>query len=262
MQGNLSGQVIVIVGGTSGLGAAAAAACVEAGGRVVLVGRSQEKASAISQQLGESCVTLIGDALEPSTAEQAMDLAYARFGRADALYHVAGGSGRRFGDGPLHEITDEALEQVWAWNLRSVAYSNRAAVRWWVQRDQPGVILNMSSVLAFSPAPLHFATHAYAATKAGVIGLTQACAAYYAPRRIRFNAIAPGLVHTPMAQRAAGDPKIQDYIQAKQPLAGGICQSQDLNGAVVFLLSDQSAMMTGQVITVDGGWTVSEGRIE
>ena len=259
MDGHLAGKVIVIVGGTSGLGAAAAAACVAAGGRVVLVGRSEEKASAIGQTLGASCATLPGDACQPTTAQQAMDLAYARFGRADALYHVAGGSGRRFGDGPLHELTDEGLDKVWAWNLRSVVLSNRAAVRCWLERNTPGVILNMTSVLAFSPSPRHFATHAYAATKAGVIGLTQACAAYYAPQRIRFNAIAPGLVRTPMAERAAGDATIQHYIQAKQPLAEGMCQSQDLNGAVVFLLSDQSAMMTGQVITVDGGWTISEG---
>jgi NAD(P)-dependent dehydrogenase (short-subunit alcohol dehydrogenase family) len=116
----------------------------------------------------------------------------------------------------------------------------------------------MASVLAFAPSPDHFATHAYATAKAGVIGLTTSCAAYYARYDIRFNVIAPALVATPMAQRAAGDARIVDYIAHKQPLDGGrIGRPEDVDGAVVYLLSQESRFVTGQVLAVDGGWCVS-----
>jgi NAD(P)-dependent dehydrogenase (short-subunit alcohol dehydrogenase family) len=119
----------------------------------------------------------------------------------------------------------------------------------------------MGSVLGFSPSPHYFATHTYAAAKAAIAGLTQSAAAYYAPHNIRFNVIAPGLVQTPMAQRAANDPAIMQFVRSKQPLDGGrIADPSDLDAAVVFLLSDQSKFVTGQVLCVDGGWCVCEGQ--
>jgi NAD(P)-dependent dehydrogenase (short-subunit alcohol dehydrogenase family) len=117
----------------------------------------------------------------------------------------------------------------------------------------------MTTVLAFSPSPEFFATHAYAAAKAAVIGLTKSCAAYYATRGIRFNAIAPGLVETPMARRATEDDATMSFIHKKQPLDGGrVGQPTDLDAAVVYFLSDQSKFVTGQVLAIDGGWSVSE----
>jgi NAD(P)-dependent dehydrogenase (short-subunit alcohol dehydrogenase family) len=130
-----------------------------------------------------------------------------------------------------------------------------------LQHEQGGVILNMGSVLGFSPSPRYFATHAYAAAKSAVIGFSKSLAAYYAKDNIRVNVLAPGLVETPMAQRAAKDDQIQKFIRTKQPLDGGrIGRPQDLDGAVSFLLSDQSTFITGQVLTVDGGWCLSEGQ--
>ena len=143
-------------------------------------------------------------------------------------------------------------------NLSALFHTNRAAVQHFLGAGHGGSIVNMASVLAFSPSPDHFATHAYAAAKAGVIGLTTSCAAYYAPRDIRFNVVAPALVDTPMAQRAAADPAIADYIAHKQPLDGGrIGRPDDVDGAVVYLLSRESRFVTGQILAVDGGWCVS-----
>jgi NAD(P)-dependent dehydrogenase (short-subunit alcohol dehydrogenase family) len=119
----------------------------------------------------------------------------------------------------------------------------------------------MSSVLGFSPSPRHFATHAYAAAKAAVIGLTRAAAARYARNDIRINAVAPALVETPMSRRAAGDEDVLRFIETKQPLDGGrIGVPEDLDGAVVYFLSDASRWVTGQVLAVDGGWCVTEGQ--
>lgn len=262
MAGELSGKVVVIIGGTSGIGLSAAKACAAAGAKLVVLGREDDFIDPARTDLGTSAHVMAGDAADPSTPKRAIDLAIHEFGRFDALYHVAGGSGRRMGDGPLHEITDEGWQKTIDLNATSMFYSNRAAARQFMAQKSAGSILNLSSVLAFSPAPRHFATHAYAAAKAAAMGLTTACAAYYAPHGIRFNLIAPGLVDTPMARRAAADPAIQQYIATKQPLDGGrIGRPEDLDAAVIFFLSDQSRFVTGQVLAVDGGWTVSEGRV-
>jgi NAD(P)-dependent dehydrogenase (short-subunit alcohol dehydrogenase family) len=119
----------------------------------------------------------------------------------------------------------------------------------------------MGSVLGFSPSPLYFSTHAYAAAKSAIIGFSKAVAAYYAKDNIRLNVIAPGLVETPMAQRAANDGNILSFIKTKQPLdSGRISGPEDMNGLAIYFMSDQSKFTTGQVVAVDGGWSISEGQ--
>jgi len=259
---SLSGQVAVIIGGTSGIGLAAAHACLAAGAQIVAVGLESVLSEAAQVALGERASVLTGDARDPQTAPGAIAEAVRKFGRCDALYHVAGGSGRRFGDGPLHELTDEGWAQTLDLNLTSVMHSNRAAVRHFLAAKTPGSILNLASVLALHPASQHFTTHAYVAAKAALIGLSRSLAASYAPHDIRVNVLAPGLVDTPMAQRAARDETIQRFIRTKQPLDGGrIGEPDDLAAAAVFFLSPLSAFCTGQVLAVDGGWSVSEGGL-
>ena len=119
----------------------------------------------------------------------------------------------------------------------------------------------MGSVLGFSPSPKHFATHAYASAKAAIIGFSKSVASYYAKDNIRINVIAPALVETPMAQRAANDEEVLSFIKTKQPLENGrIGRSEDMDGLAIYFMSDQSRFTTGQVVAVDGGWSVSEGQ--
>lgn len=257
----LNGKSIVIVGGTTGLGFSAARAFVESGASVLIVGRDAGNAERAVRELGERVRSVIGDASAPETAESAIRTALDAFGGFHGLYHVAGGSGRKMGDGPLHEITDEGWESTLRLNLTSLFYSNRAAVRQFLAHGAGGTVLNMGSVLGHSPSPRHFATHAYATAKAAIIGLTTASAAHYAGDNIRFNVLAPALVETPMARRAAEDADIRAFIKTKQPLDGGrIGQPSDLDAAAVYFMSDGSRFTTGQVLHVDGGWTVSEGQ--
>jgi NAD(P)-dependent dehydrogenase (short-subunit alcohol dehydrogenase family) len=115
--------------------------------------------------------------------------------------------------------------------------------------------------LGFSPSPQFFSTHAYAAAKSAIIGFSKSVAAYYAKDTIRVNVIAPALVDTPMAERAANDETILSFIKTKQPLDNGrIGKPEDMNGLAVYFMSDQSKFTTGQVIAVDGGWSISEGQ--
>jgi len=259
----LSGKSLVIIGGTTGLGFSAAQAFVQAGARVVAVGRSPASAELAQETLGETARLITGDACDPETAPRAIAEALSFFGKFDGLYHVAGGSGRRMGDGPLHELTDNGWHATMELNLTSLMYSNRAAVQQFLARGTGGSILNMGSVLGWSPSPRHFATHAYAATKAAIIGLTRSIAATYAAQNIRANVLAPALVETPMAQRAAHDATILRFIKTKQPLDGGrIGQPSDLDAAAVYFMSDGASFTTGQVLAVDGGWCVAEGQYE
>jgi NAD(P)-dependent dehydrogenase (short-subunit alcohol dehydrogenase family) len=115
----------------------------------------------------------------------------------------------------------------------------------------------MSSVLAFSPQAQHFATHAYAASKGAIVSMSLAMAAYYAPQKIRVNVIAPGLVRTPMTGRAQTNPELMDFMAHKQPLSSGMLEADDIALASLFLLGEESRNITGQVLAVDGGWTVS-----
>ncbi len=249
------------MGGTTGLGLSAARLLVAHGARVVVSSRSEANVTAALEQLGDQARGFAGDAALPETAKRAVAQAVEAFGRLDALYHVAGGSGRSKGDGPLHEMTDDGLRYTLDLNLNSIILSNRAAVRQFMVQGGGGCLLNMGSVLGWSPSPEFFASHAYAAAKAGIVGFSKSIASYYAAQNIRVNVIAPALVETPMSQRAVGNEAIMKFVAAKQPLDGGrVGAPEDVDGAALFLLSRAARFITGQVLAVDGGWTVSEGR--
>jgi NAD(P)-dependent dehydrogenase (short-subunit alcohol dehydrogenase family) len=258
----LADKRCLIVGGTTGLGLAAAARFLDEGARLVIVGRSSDKGSEAAKSLAaQGSVSFKAcDAADVDQVEQLFAETIGILGGLDVLYHVAGISGRRHGDGPLHECTDTGWQATLDANLKSTFLTNRAAVRHFLGQRQPGVILNMASVLGFSPSPHYFDTYAYAATKGGIIAMSRLAAARYARDRIRINVIAPGLIDTPMARRAASDPAIVDFLRTKQPLAGGPGRPEDCSDAAVFLCSEESAFITGVVLPVDGGWCVSEGQ--
>ncbi len=260
--GILTDKKIVIIGGTTGIGLAAAKAFIAEGAKLVVLGRKQESVREAGQLLGKNAVAIPGDAIEPATAEQAIEQCCELYGGFDGLYHVAGGSGRKMGDGPLHELTLEGWNKTMELNLTSLMLSNQAAIKKFMALHKGGTILNMSSVLGFSPSPAFFSTHAYAAAKSAVTGFSKSIAAYYATHNIRVNVIAPALVETPMAQRAVNNDEILSFVKTKQPLEGGRTgQPEDLDGLAVYFMSDQSKFTTGQVVAVDGGWCISEGQL-
>jgi NAD(P)-dependent dehydrogenase (short-subunit alcohol dehydrogenase family) len=262
MSQQLKNKNIVIIGGTTGIGLSAAKAFIAEGAKLVVVGRNADSVTEASRVLGSNAIALAADATHPETANNSILTCIEKFGGFDGLYHVAGGSGRKFGDGPLHELTIEGWNKTLELNLTSLMLSNQAAVKKFLEQKKAGTILNMGSVLGYSPSPKYFSTHAYAASKAAIIGFSKSIAAYYAKDNIRINVIAPALVETPMAQRAASDENILSFIKTKQPLDGGrIGKPEDTDGVAVYFMSDASKFTTGQVISVDGGWSISEGQI-
>jgi NAD(P)-dependent dehydrogenase (short-subunit alcohol dehydrogenase family) len=199
---------------------------------------------------------VVADLRDEAEVTAAFEAALSKLGALDALFNVAGISGRRYGDGPWHECTTEGFEATFASNVRTAFFMTREALRYWMREQRPGNVLTMGSVTAFHPEPVRFATHAYAGSKGALESMTIGAAAYYAPHRIRLNVIAPGLVRTPMSARAQRDPEILEYIRGKQPLSDGMLEPEAIARAALFLLSEESLPITGQVVRVDGGWSV------
>ena len=256
----------VLVSGSTGMAASAARALAAEGAQVFVVSRTAAHAQSLCEELqaaGGHAGWAVADLAREAEADAAVQACHARLGRIDAVYNVVGISGRRFGDGPLHEATLEAWDTVMAANVTSLFLVARAAVRLMLEQEpdadgQRGTLLTMSSALARHPSATHFATHAYAASKGAIESFTRAVAAAYAPVGIRANAIAPSLVATPMSRRAQADPAILAYLREKQPLAGGPIEADAVTPVALHLLSRESRMITGQVIEVDAGWSVSE----
>src|SRR5215467_3797104 len=183
----LSGKGIVVIGGSTGIGLSASKAFVCEGASVVIVARNEENIHTAKSELGKSVEAICSDGRNPNSAVNAINRCVEKFGTFDGLYHVAGGSGRKMGDGPLHELSLDGWNKTFELNLTSLMLSNQAAVKKFLELKKGGTILNMGSVLGFSPSPRYFATHAYAATKSAIIGFTKAVAAFYAKDNIRVN---------------------------------------------------------------------------
>ena len=234
------GPVALVTGGGGAIGGAVVTALAAAGHRVLAVDREPSEAG------------LVADLTDGEQAAGAVAAALERFGRLDVVVCAHGGSGRRFGDGPVDECSEDGWDATLDMNLRSVFLVCRAAVPA-LRASGGGAIVTVASVLGLVGGDRDFATHAYAASKGAVIALTRAMAATYAPEGIRCNVVCPGLIATPMSERAQGDPAIRARLAELQPLTGDLGRPEDVAEAVLYLATAPFA--TGTVLTVDGGWT-------
>ena len=219
----MSTGVAVVTGSAGGIGAAAAAALTSAGFTVEGIEVDDD----------------------PAAVFGALD-------RLDVLVCAHGISGRRLGDGPVDTCTEEAWDAVLDANLRSTfLYCKRAIPL--LRAAGGGAIVTVSSVLGLVGGDEDFATSAYAASKAGLIGLTRSMAVAYARDGIRCNVVCPALIETPMSRRAQDDERIVARLPELQPLTGTFGTPEDVAQAVVYLAT--APFVTGAVLPVDGGWT-------
>jgi NAD(P)-dependent dehydrogenase (short-subunit alcohol dehydrogenase family) len=261
---NRLGGLVCLVTGSTGIAAASAELFAEEGASVFVTSRSEEHCRDLASRIaarGGRVEYRPAELTDQGEVDAAVDACVASFGRIDGLFSVAGGSGRRFGDGPIDELDGDAWDATLALNLRTQALVCRSVVRR-MRAQEPndsgtrGSILLMSSVTATDPVPDLFGTHAYAAAKGAIEALTTAMAATYVGDRIRVNAVAPSLTRTAMATRAANDERILAFARRKQPLAGEMLDPMEIAHAAVYFLSAESRTVTGQVLKVDGGWSV------
>lgn len=252
---------VLLITGTTGIAEATALRAAQQGDSVFVVSRDESHCLDLVARLPVSGYYAC-DLRDERGVEQALAACLKKFGGIDAVFNVAGISGRKFGDGPLHECTEEGWDTTLDANVKSMFLMCRAVLNGMLQQPVAanglrGTILNMASVLGFAPQAQHFATHAYAASKGAILAMSKSMAAYYAPKKIRVNVIAPALVRTPMSARAQNDPAILALMKTKQPLAEDLIDAADVARAAVFLLGDDSRMITADALTVDAGWSVS-----
>ena len=252
--GTLENKVCLITGST-GIAEATALHAAEEAAKVFVTSRTEDHCRALAEKLGAQGAYRAADLTQPEQVAEAVRACVDQWGRIDGLFNVAGISGRRFGDGPLHECTEAGWDATLDANAKSVFLVCRAVLQQMLAQKR-GAILNMASVLAFAPQRRFFASHAYAASKGAIVSLSKAMASYYAPHGIRVNAIAPALVETPMSQRAGESAEIMAFMRDKQPL-GAMMSAADVAGMAVFLLGERARAITGTVVTVDAGWCVS-----
>ena len=245
------GPVALVTGAGGGIGGAVTAAFAATGYAVLAVDRDVTGVPA-GERVVERVVEHAADLVDDGQARGAVAAAMERFGRLDAVVCAHGGSGRRFGDGPVDECTEAGWDATLELNLKSVYLVCRHAVPA-LRASGGGAIVNVASVLGLVGGDRDFATHAYAASKGAVIALTRSMSVTYAQDGIRCNVVCPGLIATPMSARAQGDPAIRARLGELQPLTGDFGRPEDVAGAVLYLATAPFA--TGSVLTVDGGWT-------
>jgi NAD(P)-dependent dehydrogenase (short-subunit alcohol dehydrogenase family) len=253
----LADKVAIVTGGGSGIGLATAQLFAEEEAHVIIfeIDASRAAESLLSLNGNYPASSRIVDVSDAPQVESAIKDVVATFGCIDVLVNVAGGSGRKWGDGPADSCTLEGWDRTLALNLNSIFYCCKYALQAMLPKGH-GVIVNVSSVLGMVGGDDDFATHAYASSKGAVISLTRSIASYYAPRGIRANVICPGLIATSMSKRAQESEHIQSRLSQLQPLTSDFGSPKDVAQAALYLASAESSFVTGSVLTVDGGWTV------
>ncbi len=236
-------RVIIIAGVTGGIGSALARQLWSQGCLVAGFARHQDRLDALTEECpGMELSTL--DGCDSSGVEAFAAAVEARHGRIDGYAHCIGSLLLK----PAHITRDEEWFQTLNVNLSTSFYGLRAVVKV-MQKHGKGSIVMTSSVAAKMGLSNH---EAIAAAKAGVEGLVRAAAATYAPRGVRINAVAPGLVETPLTERLLSNEQVRKVSEKMHPL-GFIGRPSDVAGLMSWLLTDESAWVTGQVWSCDGG---------
>ena len=242
MKIDLTGRVALVTGGTRGIGRAIAGTLATCGARVAVVGRDQARADAAAQEIGNGAQGFACDIADIAQVNALIESVEKAFGSLDILVNNAGLTR----DNILLRLKDDDWNAVIDANLRGAFATIRAATRGMMKRRW-GRIINISSVVGLIG---NKGQANYAASKAGLIGLTKSVAKEFASRNILANVIAPGFIETDMT--AAMTPEARTAMSAQIPLER-LGTPQDVANAVAFLASEQAGWITGETISIDGG---------
>ena len=244
---DFTGQVALVTGAASGMGAVTAKAFADAGAAVALVDRDRQRLDAVAAELaasGAKVLSFAGDVADEAFAKTAVEETVARFDRLDMAYNNAGILGPMC---PMNAETGEGYDQVQAVNLRGVwTFMKHELLQ--MQRQGSGSIVNCSSLGGLVGLPGRAAYHA---SKHGVIGLTKCAAMDHAAHGIRVNAICPGCIDTPMGDGIPSD-AMTEFLK-EQPI-GRMGRPEEIAAAVLWLCSPGASFILGVALPVDGGF--------
>jgi len=242
----LDGKRALVTGGGRGIGLAAASALAAAGAQVTLAARTKseiERAAAVIRGRGEAAEALVLDVTDVDAARQAV----AQAEPFDILVNNAGMNRPAY----LRDVTVEDFDTIFALNVRAAFFMAQAVARRLIEAKRPGSIINISSQMGHVGAARRTV---YCASKHAMEGFTKAMAIELAPHNIRVNSLGPTFLETPMTRPFFENKAFRDEVLAKIKL-GRLGQLDEITGAIVFLASDASSLMTGSALVLDGGWT-------
>ncbi|WP_322060167.1 SDR family NAD(P)-dependent oxidoreductase [Paraburkholderia sp. J63] len=244
----LSGRRALVTGGSSGIGLAAAVALGRAGAHVSVAARRGAELDDLCEAMRAeriACEALVLDVTDSGAVDRALD-ARAPF---DILVNSAGMNRPK----PLAELTDDDIDAVVQLNVKSTFYTTRAVARRLQAAGLPGSIINVSSQMGHVGSPRR---SLYCASKHAVEGMTRALAWELGPARIRINTVCPTFIETPMTAPMFAAPGFREWVCERIAL-GRVGEMPEVMGAIVFLASDASSLMTGSALMLDGGWTAA-----
>jgi NAD(P)-dependent dehydrogenase (short-subunit alcohol dehydrogenase family) len=248
----MDGRVALVTGASSGIGSALAEGLARAGARVVLAARREERTAALAESLraeGADAIALTCDVVREADVDRLVAETLARMGRIDLLVNNAG----------ITEVVPAELEplatfeRVLATNLTGAFLCSQRCGRWMLENGG-GAIVNVASILGLVGSG-QVPQASYAASKGGLVNLTRELAAQWARRNVRVNALAPAWFPSEMTADMFEDESSQRWIRNRTPM-GRAGDPHELVGPLLFLASEAASYVTGQVIAVDGGWTI------
>jgi NAD(P)-dependent dehydrogenase (short-subunit alcohol dehydrogenase family) len=247
------GKVALVTGGNSGIGKATALAFAEQGARVVIAARRVDEGEATVAEIrraGGEGLFVATDVAEAGQVEALVGRVVAEYGRLDCAFNNAGMSGAAL----LHELAEADWDRMIAVNLKGVWLTMKYEIIQMLAQGG-GTIVNDSSVAGLTG---YGRSAHYSASKHGVIGLTKSAALQYATKNIRVNAVCPGMILTPMIQRALANPGVEEWFLSRLPL-GRPGQPAEVARAVTWLCSDAASFVTGAALPVDGATAAGLG---
>ena len=247
---NVAGKRILITGGASGIGAASALLLASRGAKVVIGDMAEEMGAAVAKQAqdaGNSVVFKKVDVTSGDEVRALLDFAVETLGGLDVVVNNAGIDHK---PSPMHELSDDDFDRNIAVNLKGVWHCMRAAVNCMLPNGG-GHVINVASIAGLRSAPM---ISAYSAAKHGVMGLTKSAAHEYARANIRFNAVCPSFIDTPMVRNtmATMNERAQQATINASPMRR-LGEVDEVSGAIAWLASDESSFMNGHAFTLDGG---------
>ena len=249
----LNGKVAIVTGASSGIGRATAQLFAREGASVVVGARRREELDSLVREItaaGGKAVALAGDVQSESYAKALVELAVSRFGRLDVAFNNAGTIGE---GGPSTEVSAQGWNDTLATNLSSAFFGAKHQIPEMIKQGG-GSIIFTSTFVGYSVGFPGAA--AYAASKSGLIGLTQALAAEYGPQQIRVNSVLPGAVDTAMYQEKNNTPEAQSFITGLHALKR-VGTPEELARSVLYLASEDASFVSGTAMLVDGGLSIT-----